>query len=818
MSIIKLRDLINIAAPYSNPNINFPLQVDLNGDGILDYVYSTTEIGSNVGQPLKIFESKSDGFYFDASNLVLNNFSTLWTQKIIATDLNNDGRLDLVLGAAPEQNNSRNNGGTGTNTDNHTLWGSQQYVLIQSANGTFTPIQTISANFEAHCICVGDFNNDGFQDILYVSDVNDQTNQQAPRLMLNDGKGVFTQADLSAVIGSGAAASNFATFYAEVGDFNNDGNLDIAFLQGGYQNGAYNLIAFGNGKGGFTKGPQLPMIPQSMGGTGATIEGSTVLDLNHDGKSDLLIWVMDRSAGLGDLSPGHLQVLINTGGGNFVDQTTQWLGAFSTVNLGGDTRSLQGFIPGTNLISLNVSLPPSGVTTSYLQEPLFLYDTGTSLIPIYDPYWNQQILSGKGFNFSGIQWSVQNGQLVSVYNDWSGNLVQAQLNPANELSYASAHASFTTIDLGSKAITLNDGYAFDASFYQPYNYQDMPSYVQNESRMLVMNLPASRVLIGTAGNDFISVGNTYAGTGNNILIGNGGVDTLIGGSGNDIFYPSSSGSAYIYGGGGSDTVVFQKSYGAYKVTINADKSIAVDTGAGIETLVGITNLRFADQTYSVVSKQLTNNQDLANVKFAISNQIALTQADSTYIGNDQIDVLGVNGLSSGFSVSINTGASQITDQVGRLGISNLVNICRLQFTDTNVALDIAPTQTAGSVYMLYQATFNRTPDAAGLGYWIAQVDKGANIITNVAASFVTSPEFVAKYGSNPSNASYVDNLYQNVLHRAGESGGVAYWNQQLNTGAATKAFVLEQFATLAEGAALVAPAIAHGIAYTQWVG
>jgi hypothetical protein len=148
----------------------------------------------------------------------------------------------------------------------------------------------------------------------------------------------------------------------------------------------------------------------------------------------------------------------------------------------------------------------------------------------------------------------------------------------------------------------------------------------------------------------------------------------------------------------------------------------------------------------------------------------------------------------------------------------LVNIQRLQFTDTNIALDIAPNQTAGSVYMLYQATFNRTPDAAGLGYWINAVDKGANIITNVAASFIQSPEFVAKYGSNPSNASYVDNLYQNVLHRAGESGGVAYWNQQLNTGAATKAFVLEQFATLAEGAALVAPAIVHGIAYTQWVG
>jgi len=192
--------------------------------------------------------------------------------------------------------------------------------------------------------------------------------------------------------------------------------------------------------------------------------------------------------------------------------------------------------------------------------------------------------------------------------------------------------------------------------------------------------------------------------------------------------------------------------------------------------------------------------------------------NQTITGSSGVEKVVFNEPSSNFKITISGSTATMVDGGGSYGTNTLNNIQRLQFTDTNIALDIAPNQTAGSVYMLYQATFNRTPDAAGLGYWIAQVDKGANIITNVAASFVTSPEFVAKYGSNPSNASYVDNLYQNVLHRAGESGGVAYWNQQLNTGAATKAFVLEQFATLAEGAALVAPTIAHGIAYTQWVG
>ena len=165
------------------------------------------------------------------------------------------------------------------------------------------------------------------------------------------------------------------------------------------------------------------------------------------------------------------------------------------------------------------------------------------------------------------------------------------------------------------------------------------------------------------------------------------------------------------------------------------------------------------------------------------NHVLMTYNDIFY-GGDGIDTAVLPGKASNYNIqggnnvwdSLNKVANlpgyYITDTTKAINTLQVNQVERLQFTDTMVALDNGPTQTAGSVYMLYQATFNRTPDAAGLGYWIAQVDKGANIITNVAASFVTSPEFVAKYGSNPSNASYVDNLYQNVLHRAGESGGV----------------------------------------------
>jgi hypothetical protein len=47
---------------------------------------------------------------------------------------------------------------------------------------------------------------------------------------------------------------------------------------------------------------------------------------------------------------------------------------------------------------------------------------------------------------------------------------------------------------------------------------------------------------------------------------------------------------------------------------------------------------------------------------------------------------------------------------------------------------------------------------------------------------------------------------------------VNYWNGQLNTNTFTRAQVLEYFAASPENVAAVAPDIAHGIQYQQWVG
>jgi len=161
---------------------------------------------------------------------------------------------------------------------------------------------------------------------------------------------------------------------------------------------------------------------------------------------------------------------------------------------------------------------------------------------------------------------------------------------------------------------------------------------------------------------------------------------------------------------------------------------------------------------------------------------------------------------------------EITDSIAsRNGSTQVVNVERLQFTDTMLALDIGKDQTAGSGYMLYKAAFNRTPDVGGLGFWINKMDGGMSYNT-VAQNFVNSAEFKTAFGgSNPTVNTLVTKLYNNVLNRAPDAGGLAFWQEKLTTGWST-ADVLGYFSTSAENVTNVTPLIANGIQYQQFVG
>lgn len=104
----------------------------------------------------------------------------------------------------------------------------------------------------------------------------------------------------------------------------------------------------------------------------------------------------------------------------------------------------------------------------------------------------------------------------------------------------------------------------------------------------------------------------------------------------------------------------------------------------------------------------------------------------------------------------------------------------IAFSDGTAVLDA--TGHAEDVAHIYRAAFHRGADLAGLQYWTGQLDAGNTAEVNVANTFAGSAEFIADYGAL-SDASFVDQLYQNVLGRSAEAGGESYWTAQLQAGA-----------------------------------
>jgi len=81
----------------------------------------------------------------------------------------------------------------------------------------------------------------------------------------------------------------------------------------------------------------------------------------------------------------------------------------------------------------------------------------------------------------------------------------------------------------------------------------------------------------------------------------------------------------------------------------------------------------------------------------------------------------------------------------------------------------------------YQAAFGRVPDTAGITYWVGVVSANPTALANLNTIFASSTEFTNRYGATAttaSNPALVTALYTNVLGRAPDAAGLAYWSSQ----------------------------------------
>ncbi|SED63446.1 protein of unknown function [Rhizobiales bacterium GAS188] len=162
----------------------------------------------------------------------------------------------------------------------------------------------------------------------------------------------------------------------------------------------------------------------------------------------------------------------------------------------------------------------------------------------------------------------------------------------------------------------------------------------------------------------------------------------------------------------------------------------------------------------------------------------------------------------------NTLTAQDTDAAGNVGTSNAVTFTVPSPSALNlfgtVTHDV--TSPGGDIYALYETILGRAPDVLSYEYWTAQFEGGAPI-TSIARDFLASDEYTSKFGpyTQSSDSGFVDQLYQNGLHRHADASSLSYWDTQLANGANTRAQTAVDIALSNEAQNDLAPVFQAGV-------
>lgn len=119
----------------------------------------------------------------------------------------------------------------------------------------------------------------------------------------------------------------------------------------------------------------------------------------------------------------------------------------------------------------------------------------------------------------------------------------------------------------------------------------------------------------------------------------------------------------------------------------------------------------------------------------------------------------------------------------------------------NPTIDVGPpyagaTGIEGEIVRLYVALLRRVPDEGGFRFWVSERTNGRTL-ASVASSFQASSEFLDA-NADLTSAEFVTLLYNNVLERQPDRGGLDFWIGQLDSGAQTTDQVVLAFTESSE--------------------
>ena len=268
---------------------------DLNLDGIPDLIY-VHQSDSRYPGALTVLQGKGDGTFFPVFQHDFqydqSNPDQITATSVVSADFDNDGKPDVAVAIG------------------HVPGSSEVHVFIGGGDGTLRPtsILRVPAQY-IQSISAADFNSDGNIDIVVLTRTGDPTRlaENAIWVYMGKGDGTFSSPFSNA---AGSRPNSLA-----IGDFNNDGKLDLAIANSAVTLQTANVaLLLGKGDGTFASGASIPLSAPSINSNTFVFGPMQLIsaDFNGDGQLDL-------AARLGSTGgdDGGFAILVGNGDGTF---------------------------------------------------------------------------------------------------------------------------------------------------------------------------------------------------------------------------------------------------------------------------------------------------------------------------------------------------------------------------------------------------------------------------------------------------------------------------------------------------------------------
>jgi hypothetical protein len=278
---------------------------DYDNDGDLD-VLVWGYYDSESATITRLYRNNGNGTFTDQTNAVLgSSFPKIAKGAAAWFDYNNDGYLDLIVSGTTTINNIEDGTQSALQqtpvTEIYTNEGPIVGYLLNkelAISAEFQPFDFEKSGGIARNIAIADYDNDGWQDILFCSrytDVDFEKTERRFEIYKNKPKGNGRTFELQSNTSTGLVAGNGGG--VAWGDYNKDGYQDILFssyrdgVEGGYRTGVFTS----NGDGTFTEtlfflnGADYGHAEDGQREFGTETGEVTWVDVNADGYLDAII-------------------------------------------------------------------------------------------------------------------------------------------------------------------------------------------------------------------------------------------------------------------------------------------------------------------------------------------------------------------------------------------------------------------------------------------------------------------------------------------------------------------------------------------------